>query len=148
MVRPAAGADAPPGHDGLPLLAILGGLLTGWLHFRMDYAGHTEVKNTRRNRVLASTPLVVVDHGRPEVGSMAKGFAQRYPDAKHHRQVQHRGAAGRARSGSCGMADDVLVEADTNAGMLQPVSGQDVRRHGPLGGENPVGFTPTGSATT
>lgn len=36
-------------------LAVVTGLLAGWLHFRMDYAGHTEVKNTRRNRVLAST---------------------------------------------------------------------------------------------
>ena len=31
-------------------LAVVTGLLAGWLHFRMDYAGHTEVKNTRRNR--------------------------------------------------------------------------------------------------
>ena len=45
---------------------------------------------------------------------------------------------------SCAMADDVLVEADTNAGMLQPVPGQRFGQYGPLGGENPVGFTPNG----
>jgi arabinosyltransferase A len=47
----------------------------------MDYAGHTEVKNTRRNRVLASTPLLVVALLMVllEVGSMTKAFAQRYP---------------------------------------------------------------------
>ena len=28
--------------------------------FRLDYAGHTEVKNTRRNRLLASTPLLAL----------------------------------------------------------------------------------------
>ncbi len=40
------------------------------------------------------------------------------------------------------MADDVLVEPDTNAGLLQPVPGQRFGQYGPLGGENPVGFTP------
>ena len=39
---------------------IITGLLAGWYHFRMDYAGHTEVRDNRRNRVLASTPLLVV----------------------------------------------------------------------------------------
>ena len=42
------------------------------------------------------------------------------------------------------MADDVLVEPDTNAGMLQPVPGQTWGQYGPLGGENPIGFTPNG----
>ena len=46
------------------------------------------------------------------------------------------------------MADDVLVEADTNAGMLQPVPGQRFGEYGPLGGENPVGFTPNGVSDT
>ena len=40
--------------------------------------------------------------------------------------------------------DAVLVEADTNAGMLQPVPGQKWGQYGPLGGENPIGFTPNG----
>ena len=62
-------------------LAIITGLLAGWLHFRMDYTGHTEVRNTRRNRVLASTPLLVVATLMVllEVGSMAKGAVGRYP---------------------------------------------------------------------
>ncbi len=127
------------------LLAILGGLLTGWLHFRIDYAGHTEVKNTRRNRVLAATPLLLVASIMValEVGSMAKGFAQRYP---MYTVGKSNIAALRAglSDASCGMADDVLVEADTNAGMLQPVPGQTYGRYGPLGGPNPVGFTPNG----
>ena len=46
------------------------------------------------------------------------------------------------------MADDVLVEADTNAGMLQPVPGQRFGEYGPLGGEDPVGFTPNGVSDT
>ena len=62
-------------------LSILTGLLGAWYHFRMDYAGHTEVKDNRRNRVLASTPLLVVATIMVlgEVGSLAKGTAVRYP---------------------------------------------------------------------
>ena len=51
-------------------------------------------------------------------------------------------------STSCAMADDVLVEPDTNAGLLQPVAGQRFGEYGPLGGEDPVGFTPNGVSDT
>ena len=131
------------------VLAIVTGLLAGWLHFRMDYTGHTEVANTRRNRVLASTPLLVVavDHGGARGRVDGQGRRAALPRL-HHRQGQRR----RARSGlsgtSCAMADDVLVEPDTNAGLLQPVPGQRFGQYGPLGGENPVGFTPNGVSDT
>lgn len=126
-------------------LAILTGLLAGWLHFRLDYAGHTEVANTGRNRALASTPLLVVAVVMVvlEVGSLLKGAAQRYPlysVAKANAAALSSGLS----NASCAMADDVLVEADTNAGMLTPVPGQPVGIYGPLGGQNPVGFTPNG----
>jgi arabinosyltransferase A len=49
---------------------------------------------------------------------------------------------------SCAMADDVLVEPDTNAGLLQPVPGQRFGQYGPLGGADPVGFTPNGVSDT
>ena len=42
------------------------------------------------------------------------------------------------------MADDVLAEPDPNEGLLQPVPGQKFGPDGPLGGDNPVGFTPQG----
>lgn len=127
------------------VLAIAGGLLTAWLHFRIDYAGHTEVADTGRNRALASTPLLVVAVIMVvlELGSMVKATVGRYP-------VYTTGSANLSalRSGlsadSCAMADAVLVEADTNAGLLQPVPGQRFGRYGPLGGEKPVGFTPNG----
>ena len=130
-------------------LAIVTGLLAGWLHFRMDYAGHTEVKNTRRNRVLASAPLLVVAIIMVvlEVGSMAKGAAARYPvytTAKANLAAVTSGLS----DTSCAMADDVLVESDTNAGLLQPVPGQRFGQYGPLGGTNPVGFTPNGVSDT
>lgn len=143
--------DKQPVIVGFPVttiflvLAIACGLLAGWLHFRIDYAGHTEVADTGRNRALASTPLLIVATIMVvlELGSMLKATASRYP-------VYTTGAANLAalRSGlsndSCAMADSVLVEADANAGMLQPVPGQRFGEYGPLGGEDPVGFTPNG----
>ncbi|MGB5112623.1 MAG: arabinosyltransferase domain-containing protein [Mycobacterium sp.] len=147
--------DKQPVIVGFPVttiflvLAIAGGLLTAWLHFRIDYAGHTEVADTGRNRALASTPLLVVAVIMVvlELGSMLKATATRYP-------VYTTGSANLAalRSGlsanSCAMADDVLVEADTNAGLLRPVPGQRFGEYGPLGGANPVGFTPNGVSDT
>ena len=128
------------------VLAIVSGLLAGWLHFRMDYTGHTEVENTGRNRVLASTPLLVVASIMVvlEVGSMAKGFVQRYPVYTTGKANLSAGAESGLSRTSCAMADDVLVEADTNAGTLEPVPGQTFGAYGPLGGQNPVGFTPNG----
>ncbi|MDT5069816.1 MAG: arabinosyltransferase [Mycobacterium sp.] len=129
-------------------LAIVTGVLAGWLHFRMDYTIQTEVRNTRRNRVLASTPLLVVATLMVllEVGSMAKGAVGRYPaytTAKANAEALAGFVSGRS-SPSCAMADDVLVEPDTNAGMLSPVPGQTFGPDGPLGGADPSGFTPNG----
>ncbi len=126
-------------------LAVVTGLIAGWLHFRIDYAGHTEVKNTRRNRVLAATPLLVVSLVMVllSVGSMAKAYAQRYPAYTNGKANLAALRSGLSKS-SCAMADDVLVEADANAGILQPVEGQTWGAYGPLGGQNPIGFTPNG----
>jgi arabinosyltransferase A len=143
--------DKQPVIVGVPVtgiflaLAIATGLLAGWLHFRMDYAGHTEVANTRRNRVLASTPLLVVAVIMVvlEIGSMAKGAAQRYPVYTTAKANVNALTSGLSKS-SCAMADDVLVEPDANAGLLQPVPGQRFGQYGPLGGESPAGFTPNG----
>jgi arabinosyltransferase A len=74
---------------------------------------------------------------------MAKGFAQRYPAYTTAKANLAALASGLSKT-SCAMADDVLVEADANAGMLQPAPGQKWGQYGPLGGENPIGFTPNG----
>lgn len=126
-------------------LSIATGLLAAWLHFRMDYAGHTEIKESRRNRVLAATPLWVVATIMVlgEVGSLAKGAVFRYPlytTAKANLAALDSGLS----NTSCAMADDVLTEPDPNLGLLQPVSGQTFGPDGPLGGTNPVGFKPGG----
>jgi arabinosyltransferase A len=143
--------DKQPVIAGIPVtgmflaLAIVTGMLAGWLHFRLDYAGHTEVADTRRNRVLASTPLLVVATVMVvlEVGTMAYGAARRYPVYTTAKANIDALASGLSKT-SCAMADDVLVEPDANAGMLQPVPGQPFGPGGPLGGANPVGFTPNG----
>jgi arabinosyltransferase A len=129
-------------------LSIITGLLAAWQHFRMDYAGHTEVKETRRNRVLASTPLLVVATIMVlgDVGSLAKGAVGRYPlytIAKANLAAVISATNG-SRTTSCAMADDVLTEPDPNAGLLSPVPGQSFGPDGPLGGINPVGFKPEG----
>lgn len=126
-------------------LAIITMLIAGWLHFRIDYAGHTEVKNTRRNRVLASTPLLVVSLIMVllSIGSMAKAYAQRYPAYTNGKANLAALKSGLSKT-SCAMADDVLVEPDANAGMLQPSAGQTWGQYGPLGGQDPIGFTPNG----
>jgi arabinosyltransferase A len=126
-------------------LTLIAALIAGWLHFRMDYTVHAEVENTRRNRMLAATPLLALSIVVVvlSVGSMTKGFAQRYPaytTGKANLAALSSGLSGT----SCAMADDVLVEADTNAGMLQVAPGQQWGRYGPLGGEKPIGFTPNG----
>ena len=119
-------------------LSIATGLLAAWQHFRMDYAGHTEVKDSRRNRVLASTPLLVVATIMVlgEVGSLAKGAVFRYPlytTAKANLAAITSGLS----PTSCAMADDVLAEPDPNVGLLQPVPGQTFGPDGPLGGSQP-----------
>ncbi|MBS9535972.1 arabinosyltransferase domain-containing protein [Mycobacterium sp. M1] len=138
--------DIPPVIASKPVtsmflaLSIATGLLAGWQHFRLDYAGHTQVAATRRNRILASTPLLVLATLMVllMVGSMAKAAAGRYPaytTAKANVDAL-------LSPTSCAMADDVLIEPDTNAGLLQPIPGQTYGELGPLGGADPYGFTP------
>jgi arabinosyltransferase A len=130
------------------VLSILTGLLAAWQHFRMDYAGHTEVKDNRRNRVLASTPLLVVATIMVlgDVGSLAKGAVFRYPLYTTGKANLAAIRSGLSRT-SCGMADDVLAEPDPNAGLLRPAPDQQFGPAGPLGGVNPVGFKPDGVGT-
>ncbi|OBB61709.1 arabinosyltransferase [Mycobacterium sp. 852013-51886_SCH5428379] len=147
--------DKQPVIVGFPVttiflvLAIAAGLLAGWLHFRIDYAGHTQVADTGRNRALASTPLLVVAVIMVvlELGSMLKATVSRYPVYTIGQSNLAALTSGLSGS-SCAMADHVLVEADTNAGMLTPVPGQRFGEYGPLGGEDPVGFTPNGVSDT
>jgi arabinosyltransferase B len=71
------------------------------------------------------------------VASMAIGVVRQYPT------YSNGWANIRAFAGGCGLADDVLVEPDSNDGFLQALPG-DYGPLGPLGGVDPTGFSPNG----
>jgi arabinosyltransferase B len=104
-----------------------------WLHFARD---RTE---SRLARLVTAAPipitagLMVVVF----VGSMLAGVVRQYPT------YSNASSNLKAFTGGCGLADDVLVEPDTNAGFLAPLPG-NYGPLGPLGGVGPVGFTPNG----
>jgi arabinosyltransferase B len=105
-----------------------------WLHFMTP--GHGEGRITR---ALTTAPIPIVSGFMVVVfvGSMVIGIVRQYPTYSN-------GVSNlQALAGGCGLADDVLVEPDTNAGFLTPLPG-DYGPLGPLGGTHPVGFTPNG----
>jgi arabinosyltransferase B len=71
------------------------------------------------------------------MASMAIGVVRQYPT------YSNGWANVRAFVGGCGLADDVLVEPDSNAGFLRALPG-DWGPLGPLGGTSPTGFSPNG----
>jgi arabinosyltransferase B len=71
------------------------------------------------------------------VGSMLAGVVRQYPT------YSNASSNLRAFAGGCGLADDVLVEPDANAGFLTSLPG-DWGPLGPLGGTGAVGFIPNG----
>ena len=71
------------------------------------------------------------------IASMAIGIVRQYPT------YSNGWANVRALAGGCGLADDVLVEPDSNAGFLTPAAG-NYGPLGPLGGQAPTGFSPNG----
>lgn len=113
-------------------LFALAALCAFWLHL-------SPRREPRLVRLLTTAPIpiaaglmVVVS-----VASMTIGVIRQYPT------YSNGWANVRALAGGCGLADDVLVEPDSNAGFLQPLPG-DYSPLGPLGGATPTGFSPNG----
>ncbi|NLU84781.1 arabinosyltransferase domain-containing protein [Rhodococcus sp. HNM0569] len=136
------------GRESNLLFLVLFGLavlLAGWQYLREGYAAPPARANTqkgRRIRRFAAAPLTVVAAAMVlfEVLSLVKGAVSQYP------------AYSLARSNidavtgkTCGLARDVLVETDTNAGNLMPVTEPGVEAPAdPLAGNASTGFSPNG----
>jgi arabinosyltransferase B len=107
-----------------------------WLHLSPRKASRVVDKLTAAPIPIAAGFMTVV-----MIASMAIGVARQYPT------YSNGWANVRAFAGGCGLADDVLVEPDSNAGFLTPLPagpGQSWGPLGPLGGTRPTGFSPNG----
>ncbi len=137
--------DKPPSisgrafSTGLLALALVALGVAAWFHLREPFATPKPDRNGRV-KAIASAPLTVVAAGVVlfEVLSLVKGAVAQYPAYSIARSN-----TAALTGGSCGLADDVLVETDPNATALAPVDG-DVA--GALGAGTADGFTPNGVA--
>nr|WP_194816754.1 arabinosyltransferase domain-containing protein [Nocardia sp. XZ_19_385] len=137
------------GYQGNTLMLLLFGLalaLVAWHALREGYAkpeSSPKSERGRRIRKFAAIPLTIVAAAMValEVLSLVKGAYAQYPAYSLARSNID------AISGnSCGLANDVLVEADPNAGRLQPIidPANPPKGDDPLAGVAPVGFDPNG----
>ncbi|MBD0022243.1 arabinosyltransferase [Gordonia pseudamarae] len=138
------------------VLAVLVAALAAWQHLRQDYVRHRGITHRddrsgrssaqdagdRRRLLAASTPIAVIAAliVLVNVVVFAKAAITRYPAPSV--LSEHLNALG---GNKCGLADDVLVETDPNAGMLTPADGLSATQA--LSGTRPVGFTPDGIPT-
>ncbi|WUI35487.1 arabinosyltransferase domain-containing protein [Nocardia sp. NBC_00416] len=122
-------------------------LLVGWHALREGYAKpptSTRTARGRRVRKFAAIPLTVVAAAMVlfEVLSMAKGAYSQYPAYS-----LARGNIDALTGQTCGLANDVLVESNANAGRLNPIvdpAHPPTNPNDPLAGVDPVGFDPNG----
>ncbi|MDT5015463.1 MAG: arabinosyltransferase, partial [Mycobacterium sp.] len=105
-----------------------------WLHFTSPTRGEGRIA---RAVTAAPIPVTAGFMVLVFVGSMLIGVVRQYPT------YSNAWANLRAFTGGCGLADDVLVEPDTNDGYMTPLPG-DYGPLGPLGGVGPTGFTANG----
>ncbi|QIS01104.1 arabinosyltransferase [Nocardia brasiliensis] len=136
------------GYQSNTLMLGLFGLalaLVAWHSLREGYAkpeASPRSARGRRIRKFAAIPLTVVAALMValEVLSLVKGAVAQYPAYSLARSNFD------ALSGkSCGLANDVLVEADPNGGRLQPIPDPALTDpNDPLAGVDPVGFDPNG----
>jgi len=116
------------------ILFAIAALWATWLHFAPR--GHGEGRLARAVTA-APVPLAAGFMALVFIASMVAGIVRQYPT------YSNGWANLREFAGGCGLADDVLVEPDSNAGFMAPLPG-NYGTLGPLGGVNPVGFTPNG----
>jgi arabinosyltransferase B len=116
------------------VLFAIAALYALWLHFAS--ANHGE---GRLARALTTAPIPIAAGFMALVfiASMVAGIVRQYPT------YSNGWANLREFTGGCGLADDVLVEPDSNAGFMAPLP-DNYGPLGPLGGVNPTGFSPNG----
>ncbi|WP_433577512.1 arabinosyltransferase domain-containing protein [Nocardia brasiliensis] len=136
------------GYQSNTLMLGLFGLalaLVAWHSLREGYAkpeASPRSARGKRIRKFAAIPLTVVAALMValEVLSLVKGAVSQYPAYSLARS--NLDALG---GNSCGLANDVLVEADPNGGRLQPLPDPALAdASDPLAGVDPVGFDPNG----
>lgn len=115
-------------------LFVLAAAYAAWLHFAPRGSGEG-----RLARALTAAPIPITAGFMVVVfvASMVAGIVRQYPTYSNGWSNL------RALAGGCGLADDVLVEPDPNDGFMAALPG-DYGPLGPLGGTNPVGFSPNG----
>ncbi|NLG54933.1 MAG: arabinosyltransferase [Rhodococcus sp.] len=141
--------DKPPsiaGYSFSTALLILTGLalvLAAWFHFREPFEKKQPSKKPTRARALAVSPLTIAATAVVlfEVASMAKGFVAQYPAY----------SVGKSNldsiTGSCALADAVLVESDPTAAILPlRTTPENLAGVGGFGASDGDGFSPDGVA--
>jgi arabinosyltransferase B len=119
-------------------LFVIIAVYAAWLHFADTSRGEGRLA---RALTAAPIPLAAGFMALVFIGSMVAGIVRQYPTYSNAWDNL------REFSGGCGLADDVLVEPDSNAGFMAPLKTGEPDNYGPLGplgGVSPTGFTPNG----
>jgi arabinosyltransferase B len=116
------------------ILFAIAALWAIWLHFASRSHGEGRLA---RAVTAAPVPMAAGFMALVFIASMVAGIERQYPT------YSNGWANLRDFAGGCALADDVIVEPDSNAGFMTPLPG-NYGSLGPLGGANPVGFTPNG----
>src|SRR6202034_2457218 len=119
-------------------LFVIIALYAARLHFADTSHGECRLA---RALTAAPIPLAAGFMALVFVASMTAGIVRQYPTYSNAWDNL------REFSGGCGLADDVLVEPDSNAGFMAPLKTGEPDNYGPLGplgGVSPTGFTPNG----
>ena len=119
-------------------LFVIIAVYAAWLHFADTSHGEGRLA---RALTAAPIPLAAGFMALVFIGSMVAGIVRQYPTYSNAWDNL------REFSGGCGLADDVLVEPDSNAGFMAPLKTGEPDNYGPLGplgGVSPTGFTPNG----
>jgi arabinosyltransferase B len=122
------------------ILFAVAALYAVYLHFAPRDSGEGRIA---RALTTAPIPIAAGFMALVFIASMVAGIVRQYPT------YSNGWANLREFAGGCALADDVLVEPDSNAGFMAPVTSEPGHSGswgplGPLGGVNPVGFTPNG----